>query len=500
LNQTAGLGGDAQTVGLAENLEFLDEGSNPSVKSPSPPDAWYYPTEIMNDLLGVDLPPQFIKEALTCAWEYSRCIIPHFTNWDRYIAFTRTVIIGIIAEFRGSLVDVAAGNKLLGFDLDEVLDTLFAGTPGRDEMARHFRAFLLFSAEKSSDRRDSDLFRRYVNALARSPREWFRLRDSDALARYSMAAALACNDFDGIWFTDAEWEILSEVGITLYDAVAFHKHRAEGETNSTFAYADYKMRKECYRRCREVLWSLDVAWAHSPGHLCVTNFLRFFGGPIHMMMRRYRFVEDGLMIGRPETEDVVAQTRQHVKLWNRVDAAGIQSSTTETARYRNVIAGSKKLLIDGLADMLEGSNEGDCVDCTYRHNLSYGAQASEEFGGVKLCDGCKEEWRSYLESLPARAAKVFPIRTKVSRSNDIKDVEVLEHEGAAGEEQDAGEPGEQEQEPQAEHEQQEGEEAQPEHEEQRKHEYGAPEEEQPGYEHDGGELDYGQDESGDDDY
>jgi len=60
-----------------------------------------------------------------------------------------------------------------------------------------------------------------------------------------MAAALACNDFDGVSFTDAEWEILSEVGITLYDAVAFHKHRAEGETNSTFAYADYKMRKEC---------------------------------------------------------------------------------------------------------------------------------------------------------------------------------------------------------------------------------------------------------------
>jgi len=40
-----------------------------------------------------------------------------------------------------------------------------------------------------------------------------------------------------------------------------------------------------------------------------------------MMMRRYRFVEDGLMIGRPETDHVIAQTRQHVKLWNRVDAA-----------------------------------------------------------------------------------------------------------------------------------------------------------------------------------
>jgi hypothetical protein len=417
--QAAGLGGDASAI-LTETLKLDNQGSNLAVENLSPLDNWYYPIEIKNDLQGVDLPPEFIEEALTCGWEYTRCIIPHYTNWDRYIAFTRTVIIGIIAEFRGSLVDIAAGNNLLGYNLVEILDTLFAGTPGRDEMARHFRAFLLFSAEKSSDRRESDLFRRYVNSLARSPREWFRLRDSDALARYSMAAALACNDFDEVWFTDAEFEILSEVGITLYDAVAFHKHRAEGETNSTFAYADYKMRKECFRRSREVLWSLDVAWAHSPGHLCVTNFLRSFGGPIHIMMRRYRFVEDGLMIGRSETEEVVAQTRQNVKLWNRVDATEMQSASAQSARYRKVIAGSNTLLIEGLADMLEGGNEGFCGKCAYRYKLSYGAQASEQFGGVELCVGCKEEWRSYLESLPARAAKVFPILEKVSVSNGVK--------------------------------------------------------------------------------
>jgi hypothetical protein len=95
-----------------------------------------------------------------------------------------------------------------------------------------------------------------------------------------MAAALACNDFDDVWFSEDEFEILSD---TLYDAVAFHKHRAEGETNSTFAYAGNELRKECYRRCSEILWELDVAWARSPGHQCVVKFLRHFGDPIHMM-------------------------------------------------------------------------------------------------------------------------------------------------------------------------------------------------------------------------
>jgi hypothetical protein len=85
-----------------------------------------------------------------------------------------------------------------------------------------------------------------------------------------------------------------------------------------------------------------------------------------------------------------------------------------------VIAGSNTLLIEGLADMLEGGNKGLCGKCAHRYELSYGAQASEQFGGVELCVGCKEEWRSYLESLPARAAKVFPILDKVPVSNGVK--------------------------------------------------------------------------------
>ena len=68
-----------------------------------------------------------------------------------------------------------------------------------------------------------------------------------------MTAAPVCNDFNDVWFSEYGFGILSELGDTLYDAVAFHKHRGEGETNSTFAYAGIELRKECYRRCREIL-------------------------------------------------------------------------------------------------------------------------------------------------------------------------------------------------------------------------------------------------------
>lgn len=375
-----------------------------TARPPEPPthDLWFYPSVLEHDLRGTGLSDEIIAETLACAWEYTRCVIPQFTNWERYVAFTRIIVIGIIAEFRGSLVDVTAGRRVLGYDLDELLDTVFTGTPGHREMAREYRTFLLITADKSSGRRDSELFRRYVNALARSPRDWFRLRDCDALARFTIAAALACNDLDDAWFGEEEFEILTELGDTLYDAVAYHKHRAEGETNSTFAYAGHELRHESFRRGREVLWALDVAWANSPAHRCAVNFLRYFGGPIHLMMRRYRFTEDGLTVGLPETPHVVAQTRRNVKLWNRIDATGRSTSDT---RYTGVIARSGELMFPGLADMLEKSGEPHCAHCRYR--TSYGAEGSSRFGGVDLCPGCRTVWQGYLADLPARAAEVF---------------------------------------------------------------------------------------------
>ncbi|RYC76643.1 hypothetical protein BFJ63_vAg20480, partial [Fusarium oxysporum f. sp. narcissi] len=87
------------------------------------------------------------------------------------------------------------------------------------------------SAEKSRKQRDSELFGRYLNALAKSPQWWFRLRDCDALARYTIASALACNGFIEIPFREEQLQLVAELSDTLYDAVAFYKHRAEGETN-----------------------------------------------------------------------------------------------------------------------------------------------------------------------------------------------------------------------------------------------------------------------------
>jgi hypothetical protein len=119
-----------------------------------------------------------------------------------------------------------------------VLDDLLEGTAGHERMSREFRAFLLLTADKFSTRCDEELFRRYANSLVQSPRQLFRVRDADGLVRFVLAAALASCDLDNVWFTEDEFEILAEMGVTLYDsdAVAFYEHRAEGETHSTFAY------------------------------------------------------------------------------------------------------------------------------------------------------------------------------------------------------------------------------------------------------------------------
>lgn len=418
-------------------------------------DAWYYPEDIAHDLDGVTGLSEALKqEAYACAWEYTRCVIPQYTNWNRYVAFMRTIIIGIIAEFRGELVDVAKSDEIMGYSLNGVLDALFEGTPGHALMVREYKTFLLITSEKTSKRRDSELFRRYVNGLASSPRNWFRMRDCDALARFSLAAALACNDIDDVWPTDEQYELLTEIGDTLYDAVAFYKHRSEGETNSTFAYVPPDIRIEAFRVARELLWALDVAYAQKPGGLALMNFTRFFGGPIHMMMRRYRFVEEDLTVGKAETAAVVDETRHNVKLWNRVDAqntaaAGMtpaatvvhrtapstNSSGSDSAKRSNSIdsAGSnsdsdsgtepdmeapgaerfwslmkrsQELMFPELASFLKRSGTPHCDRCRYR--ASYGAQTLHRFGGVELCGGCRAMWRGYVKSLPERVQQAFP--------------------------------------------------------------------------------------------
>ncbi|OKL55532.1 hypothetical protein UA08_09189 [Talaromyces atroroseus] len=336
-------------------------------------DAWFYPDDFDSDLKGVDLSDRFIHETINAAWEYARCVIPHFTNWGRYVSFVRVLVIAVVTEFRGDLIDPTS-DEILGYDVRELLYDLFGATVGHAEMEREFRTFLLFTSEKASHKRTSDFFRRYVNALASSPKNWFRLRDCDALARFTLAGALVCNDIDDFWFREDEFQILSEIADTLYDAVAFYKHRAEGETHSTFAYVDSDLRRESFHECRTLLWRLEVAWAHAPQFLCVLNFIRFFGGPIHMTTRRYRFVDDGLTLGTPETEDVIIQTRQNYKLWNRVDLDIDRPERKEVQdKFYAKSMSQNQFLIDGLAEILERDDSQHCNNCFYR--TSYGAES-----------------------------------------------------------------------------------------------------------------------------
>jgi len=371
-------------------------------------DNWFLPAELDSDLHRklTGLAPDKAAEAMAVGWEYVRCVVPEFTNWDRYLALARLTTIGTIAEFRADLVDVVAGEPMCGYDLDELLGILFDGTLVHELMAREYRSMLLLMTEKTAGRRDAGLFCRMVEALAHTPSDYFRIRDCDGAFRFFVAAGMACNDVTAGWLSDQEYQVLAEVGLGMYDAMAFHKHRAEGEICNLFAYADPQLRQQAYHMYREALWALDTAWSRTVAGRCGINFTRLFAGPIHMMMRRYRFVEDGLMIGRPETEQVVEQTRRNIKLWYRVDSAPEPGVGDD--RYTAVIADKDRLLFPGLQEMLDRPDDDKCPDC--RRRASYGAETIETFGGVRLCGRCRATWGAYLLSFPARAAKTLPLR------------------------------------------------------------------------------------------
>ncbi|KAM7204747.1 hypothetical protein V8F20_003531 [Naviculisporaceae sp. PSN 640] len=452
-----GSGDHLKGVHSAADYSFHNPPPEASVKNileNSPPklargtEIRFLPKEIEHDLDEFPgLPQEFVREVLATSWEYARCVIPSYTNWDRYVAFMRIVTIGILVEVDSSLVDILDENfRCGGQSIDEILHVLFGGTPGEDaEMGRDYWTFLVTTAEKTGDRKNSTLFYHYVSALAESPRSWFRIRDADALARFTAAAALTCNDVVSphLWFNEAQWKILSELAVTLYDSVAFIKHRAEGETNSTFAYVPPSIRTEANRQAREVLWALDTMWLDkSPGsmeteernsRIAVANFVRFIGGPIHLLMRRYRFIEDGLKVGKEEDDEVLRQTKEHFKLWNRVDVEGghhdegngvvngdhgalngksngYESGEKQAgrAKYKYILENRDKYLFEGLAELLElqGTDISRCGDCRYRK--SYGSEGLGHFGGVELCSVCQEGWKLYIKSLPRRAVKAFP--------------------------------------------------------------------------------------------
>ncbi|MGA4844260.1 hypothetical protein [Streptomyces sp. G45] len=213
---------------------------------------------------------------------------------------------------------------------------------------------------------------------------------------------IACND-DDAWLTEDENRLIAEISDALYDAVAFHKHRAEGEIHNTYAYAGREVRIRAYRAYREALWALDTHWARSTACRCALSFARVVGGPIHLMMRRYRFVEDGLTVGTPETADLIAQVRRNTKLWYRIDAD--TPAPVEKERYAAVLRQADRVLFPGMAELLNRPERDKCPDC--RRRTSYGAEGAEEFGGVDLCPGCRARWHGHLLSIPGRTARAL---------------------------------------------------------------------------------------------
>jgi hypothetical protein len=163
-------------------------------------------------------------------------------------------------------------------------------------------------------------------------------------------------------------------------------------------------RVDGFRLCREVLWALDAAGIQNRPLQIGINFVRYLGGPIHTMMRRYRFVQEGLCLGVPETALVEDDARQHVRLWHRVEQDGAASGDDD--RYKLVLQREEELLMPGMARMLQEDRDRRCKSCQFR--LVYGAESSGRFGGVQLCMACREEWQDYLEKLPSRAATAFP--------------------------------------------------------------------------------------------
>ena len=368
----------------------------------------HFPQEIEDDLRDCGLTEAERREVLNTAWEYVRCGIPEYTNRGRYITFVRLTALTTVAEYRGGLVDVDRildpEGVVLGYPVRRMLHELFAGTGVEEEMALEYASSLWGMREKTSGRH-SGLYRHYIEALAASPAAYFRLRDCDAQVRLFIAAAVACNDLSPD-FSEAEYQAMAEIGMAMYDAVAFYKHRAEGEVCNAFAYCgpDLEFRTAAFAAARSTLWALDARWYGSVQGRCAVNLLRNLP-LIHMAMRRYRFVEDGLVVGAPETSEVVRAARAHVKLWYRTDA-GTSQTRPEPESAAPSLESVRSMLFPALAQALEPASV--CPRCI--HRASYGAAEEGQFGGVSLCDDCRETWRSYVSSSWARHEAVLSLR------------------------------------------------------------------------------------------
>jgi hypothetical protein len=142
--------------------------------------------------------------------------------------------------------------------------------------------------------------------------------------------------------------------------------------------------------------------------------VRLFGGPIHMMMRRYRFVEEDLVIGKSEDERVRKAAKKNEKLWNRLDDSGVQSRKREgQRRYEKILRKEDRLLFPGFVDILEESNRQDSAAGSPERAGSdeeddTDPYAAQKFGGEQLTHREREKWRSYASRLNDRVKREFP--------------------------------------------------------------------------------------------
>ncbi|MCX4563834.1 hypothetical protein OHA02_47490 [Streptomyces phaeochromogenes] len=115
-------------------------------------------------------------------------------------------------------------------------------------------------------------------------------------------------------------------------------------------------------------------------------------------MRRYRFVEDSLTIGNPETAQTVDQARKNVKLWYR-----LSSTLQNNDHYQDILARQDRVLFPGFAAMLENAGQ-TCPDCEYPSQYT---PLPGQFAGVRVCAAHQEEFDTHLAELPGRARRVL---------------------------------------------------------------------------------------------
>ncbi|KAJ6554142.1 hypothetical protein B0H19DRAFT_1262538 [Mycena capillaripes] len=123
-------------------------------------------------------------------------------------------------------MDIMASDYVLGYSVSGLFDTSLQGMPNHESIAREYRCGLLFQVEKAPPGVPARLFRRYASSLPQSPGQWFRMRDCDVMVRFTIIAALVSNDVFDAGFSEKQLKILTELGITMYDAVSFYKHRS----------------------------------------------------------------------------------------------------------------------------------------------------------------------------------------------------------------------------------------------------------------------------------